>query len=142
MLSPKTVGGGDIEYTNYNNYVIFSQSFHHLKNNLGDPKNLVLFVGYCAQHTLGARIREGPSPVNIFGMPHEVRAKVAAVDYLSGHADREELAVYVNRLTGPLKQIFVVHGEEEQSLGFGKALEALKPESKVLVPELGQSVSI
>ncbi len=33
MLSPKTVGGGDVEYSNYNNYVIFSQSFHHLKNN-------------------------------------------------------------------------------------------------------------
>ncbi len=33
MLSPKTVAGGNIEYTNYNNYVIFSQSFQHLKNN-------------------------------------------------------------------------------------------------------------
>lgn len=44
MLSPKTVGGGNIEYTNYNNYVIFSQSFHHLKNNLD------LYVLYPEEH--------------------------------------------------------------------------------------------
>ena len=44
---------------------------HHLKNNIGDPNNLVLFVGYCAEHTLGAQIVNGQSPVNIFGEPYE-----------------------------------------------------------------------
>ena len=44
MMSPKTVGGGDIEYSNYNNYVIFSQSFHHLKNNLD------LYILYPEEH--------------------------------------------------------------------------------------------
>jgi metallo-beta-lactamase family protein len=29
---------------------------HHLKNNIGDAKNLVLFIGYCAEGTLGNMI--------------------------------------------------------------------------------------
>src|SRR6185369_4723751 len=40
---------------------------HHLANNIGNPANLILFIGYCAEHTLGAQILAGRSPVNIFG---------------------------------------------------------------------------
>ena len=43
---------------------------HHLKNNIGDQKNLVLFIGYCAEGTLGDQIMKGKSPVNIFGDPY------------------------------------------------------------------------
>jgi Cft2 family RNA processing exonuclease len=32
---------------------------HHLKNHIGDPKNLILFIGYCAENTLGAQITAG-----------------------------------------------------------------------------------
>ena len=70
---------------------------HHLKNNIGDPKNLILFIGYCAEGTLGSQITAGKSPVNIFGEPHDVRAKVASLDTYSGHADRSELKQYVQQ---------------------------------------------
>ncbi|MBX3732492.1 MAG: MBL fold metallo-hydrolase [Verrucomicrobiae bacterium] len=115
---------------------------HHLRNNLGDPRNLVLFVGHCADHTLGAQLRAGRSPVNIFGEPVEVRARVAAVDFLSGHADRGELAAYVGRIRGSLQRIFVVHGEESQSLAFGETLRQLLPRADVVVPEPGSSESV
>ena len=115
---------------------------HHLKNNIGDPDNLVLFVGYCAEHTLGAQILSGKSPVNIFGEPHEVRARVASIDSLSGHADKDELKAHVGRLTGSLGKIFVVHGEEDQSLGFAETLRQMKPGSEVIVPVLRQMVEI
>ena len=90
---------------------------HHLKNNIGDPKNLVLFIGFCAEHTLGAQILSGREEVNIFGDPYKLRAKVARVDSFSGHADRNELSRYVQNLTGDMKKIFVCHGEEEQFAG-------------------------
>src|SRR5207244_116960 len=32
---------------------------HHLANNIGNPENLILFIGYCAEHTLGAQILAG-----------------------------------------------------------------------------------
>jgi metallo-beta-lactamase family protein len=115
---------------------------HHLKNNIGDPRNLILFVGYCAEHTLGAQIMAGRSQVNIFGEPHNVRARVASLDSFSGHADRTELARYVGGLSGPMKRVFVIHGEEAQSLAFAETLRAMKPSSDVLVPERGQEVDI
>jgi metallo-beta-lactamase family protein len=112
---------------------------HHLKNNIGDPKNLVLFVGYCAEHTLGYQIRSGQNPVNIFGEPYEVRAQVAAIDAFSGHADRTELKRYVSAMTGDIKKISVVHGEEEQALAFVKTLKEMKPKAEVFAPEYRQS---
>jgi len=115
---------------------------HHLKNNIGDPDNLILFVGYCAEHTLGAQILSGKSPVNIFGDPYEVRARIASIDSLSGHADKNELKAHVERLTGSLQRIFVIHGEEEQSLGFAEVLRQLKPKADVLVPTPGQAVEL
>ncbi len=37
---------------------------HHLRNNIGNQKNLVLFIGYCAEGALGDQITKGKSPVN------------------------------------------------------------------------------
>ena len=115
---------------------------HHLKNHIGDAKNLVLFIGYCVQHTLGAQIREGRSPVNIFGEPHEVRAKIAAFDSFSGHADRSELIDYVKRLQGNIKKVAVIHGEEEQSMAFAQTLRTLIPNAEVIVPEYQQILEV
>lgn len=112
---------------------------HHLANHIGNPENLILFIGYCAEHTLGHQILSGKSPVNIFGEPHEVKARVLLVDYLSGHADRSELLDHVRRISGPLRKIFVVHGEEEQSLALAEALEKMKPHAKVIVPRRGEA---
>jgi len=108
---------------------------HHLKNNIGNPRNTVLFVGYCAQNTLGSKIMNNDSPVNIFGEPIEVRARIARVDAFSGHADRAELSQYVRNLTGRLARVTVVHGEEKQSLAFSKTLRELLPGAQVSVPE-------
>lgn len=90
---------------------------HHLKNNVGNPKNLVLFVGYAAQHTLARKIMDGAKEVNIFGEKSVINCMVKIMDYFSAHADQEELIDYI-RLNPKekLKNIFLVHGEEEQSL--------------------------
>ena len=115
---------------------------HHLKNNIEDPRNLVLFVGYCAQHTLGSRIVNGDSPVNIFGEPYEVKAQVARHDAFSGHADRDELVSHVEASSGKMKDIYVVHGEEGSALAFGDTLQSINPKSRVTVPVLNQELDV
>lgn len=115
---------------------------HHLKNNIEDPQNLVLFVGYCAQHTLGSRIVNGDSPVNIFGEPYEVKAQVARHDAFSGHADRDELVSHVEASSGKMKDIYVVHGEEGSALAFGDTLQSINPKSRVTVPLLNQELDV
>jgi len=115
---------------------------HHLANNIGNPANLILFIGYCAEHTLGAQILSGQNPVNIFGEPHPVRARIASLDSFSGHADKHELRRYVEGISGDLKKISVIHGEESQALAFGATLREMKPKAEVIVPEYAQVLEI
>ena len=115
---------------------------HHLKNNIGDPKNLILFVGYCAEHTLGAQILARQNPVNIFGEPQDVGAQIASVDSFSGHADKNELRRYVQGISGNIKKISVIHGEESQALAFAETLRKMKPKAQVVVPVYQQIVEI
>ena len=90
---------------------------HHLANNIGNPKNLVLFVGYSAEHTLARRIMDGIEKVNILGEKHSVKCKIKTMDYFSAHADQNELIDYLRlNPANRLKNIFLVHGEEEQAL--------------------------
>ncbi len=115
---------------------------HHLANHIGNPNNLILFVGYCAEHTLGAQIMAGKNPVNIFGEPQEVKAKIVSLDTYSGHADRSELKQYVEKLSGNLKKIICIHGEESQCLAHAETLRQMKPKAEVIVPEYKQVVAI
>lgn len=115
---------------------------HHLRNHIGNPDNLILFIGYCAEHTLGAQILSGRPVVNIFGEPHSVKAKVASVDAFSGHADRNELSRYVGQISGEIKKIAVVHGEESQALAFVETLKKLRPGAEVFAPEYRQTMDV
>ncbi len=115
---------------------------HHLANNIGDPANLILFIGYCAEHTLGAQILSGRNPVNIFGEPHPVRARIGSLDSFSGHADKNELRRYVENLQGDIKKIAIIHGEESQALAFAQTLRSMKPKAEVVVPQFQQVLEI
>ncbi len=113
---------------------------HHLRNTIGFEKNTILFVGYCAENTLGWKIREGHTEVNIFGEPHEVRAEVAVMDSFSGHADRSELLGYFDAISGPKEKVWLVHGEPAQSASLCEAMRERGPGRSVEVAELNQEV--
>jgi metallo-beta-lactamase family protein len=115
---------------------------HHLKNHISFPNNLILFIGYCAENTLGAQILAGKNPVNIFGEPHQVRAKVASIDSYSGHADKNELKRYVEHISGRLKKIFCIHGEESQCLANADNLKRMRPAAEVIVPHYKDVVEV
>jgi metallo-beta-lactamase family protein len=115
---------------------------HHLANNICDPNNLILFIGYCAEHTLGAQIMLGRSPVNIFGEPYAIKAQVASLDSFSGHADKNELRRYVEGIGGEIKKVAVIHGEESQALAFAETLRGMKPKAEVTVPNYGDTLTI
>lgn len=92
---------------------------HHLANNISNSNNLILFVGYAAQHTLARKIMDGMEKVNILGEEYSVKCKIKTMDYFSGHADQKELLEYLRlNPSNRLKNIFLVHGEEEQALPF------------------------
>lgn len=88
---------------------------HHLKNNIENPKNTVLVIGYMAKNTLGKRLVEKNEQVRIFGRLYELKAEVVVINAFSAHADQNDLVEYVKDCRGKLKHIFIVHGDKNQS---------------------------
>jgi len=84
---------------------------HHLAASLPDPKNTVLLVGFQAEGTRGRQLLEGAAEVRIHGEPVPVRARVAKLNSMSGHADRGELMRWLKTLPSPPQRLFLVHGE-------------------------------
>ena len=114
---------------------------HHLKNNIGDPRNTILLTGYQAENTLGRKIEEHWENVPIFGEPMRLRAEVEKVDALSGHADREEMLGWMKPLAGGLKRVFLVHGEADQQGAFAAAIRQ-RYGLEVVVPGRGASFDL
>lgn len=114
---------------------------HHLQHGIGNPKNTVLFVGYQAEGTLGRRLREGVTPVNIFGEPFERRCEVAALDGFSAHADRDELIAWVRSLSPRPRRIFLVHGDLAPAEALAERLRA-EFGIEVHVPSKGEEHSL
>ena len=97
---------------------------HHLRNNVENAHNIILFVGYCAENTLGWKLREGYKHVNILGDEFEVHAGIEILDSFSGHADHNELLGWFDRVQGPKSNVFLVHGEPERTSALKAALDA------------------
>lgn len=114
---------------------------HHLKNNMGEPNNIILITGYQARNTLGRKLQDGISPVNIFGQPHRLRAQVVTLDEFSAHADRESLLDYIRRLPEP-KHVALVHTELPSAQSFQQALQQALPNTRVTVPGLKDFIEI
>lgn len=114
---------------------------HHLKHNLWDPKNTILFVGYQAPGTLGYKIVNGAKTVKIFGEEIAVNARIEYIEGYSGHADQEWLLNFVYSFITKPKHIFLVHGEpESQEVLKDKILENTK--IPVTIPSFGEKYDL
>ena len=110
---------------------------HHLRNNIRNPNNTVLLVGYSAQHTLARKLMDGEKIVRIFGEEHPVKCRVETMDHFSAHADKNDLLEFISTLPSDrLEQVFVIHGEEDQSLAFQQTLLG-RGVKNVTVPDAG-----
>jgi metallo-beta-lactamase family protein len=114
---------------------------HHLANNIEDPKNTFLIVGYCAPGTPGAILRDGAEFIRIFGSYKKVRAHIEIMDSFSAHADKDELAHFLSHQRESVKQLFLVHGNYDAQVTLAAFLEKIgfpKPE----IPTLGDAFEL
>jgi metallo-beta-lactamase family protein len=114
---------------------------HHLKHTVGDPRNIILIVGFQAEHTLGRRLVEHANPVKIFGEEMTVEARVHTINALSAHADRQGLLAFYESLGTPPRRVFAVHGELEACMALAQGLKE-RGAPEVLVPREGQVVDV
>jgi metallo-beta-lactamase family protein len=114
---------------------------HHLKHNVGDPRNAVLIVSWQAPHTLGRRLMEGQKVVKIFGEEFPRRARVEAISGYSAHADRNGLLGWVKPIAHGLRRVFVVHGDPGPAAALAEGIRQLGARD-VAVPAQGDAVDI
>jgi metallo-beta-lactamase family protein len=113
---------------------------HHLANNIENPLNTILAVGYCAPTTLGARILRGDKDISIFGEPYHVKAEIETIEAFSGHADYNEMLNYLKcQDKKQIKKLFLVHGEIGPQSFFKEKLEEAGY-GEVFIPKKGEEV--
>jgi metallo-beta-lactamase family protein len=115
---------------------------HHLMNNIENPNNIILIVGYCAENTLGRHLVEKMEVVKIFGEEFNVKAEVIVLNSMSAHADSNELINYCADFNQEkLKKIFLVHGDKDQQEKYKTRLGNIGY-NNILIPAKGDIFSI
>jgi metallo-beta-lactamase family protein len=116
---------------------------HHLLQGASNSRNTILIVGYQAENTLGRRIVERRPVIRVLGNEVELRATVEIINGYSAHADRTELAAWLGAVRGSspeLRQVCLVHGEEEAQEALSGALRAQG--YQVLCPALHEKLTV
>ncbi|MFH1012795.1 MAG: MBL fold metallo-hydrolase [Candidatus Peregrinibacteria bacterium] len=113
---------------------------HHLKNNIEDPKNSIVIVGYQAENTLGRKLVDGDPMVKIFDEMYKVKAEVVILEAFSAHADMNDLDDYLGKIKGT-KKIMLVHGEIDQSQTMAERLRGLTG-AETIIMEPGKTVQL
>src|SRR6266508_2361444 len=114
---------------------------HHLKNNVEDPKNTVCIVSWQAPDTLGRRLADREKQIKIFGEPYTVKAEIATIGGLSGHAGQDLLTKYALNTSSSVKKVFLVHGEERPAAALTKKFME-RNLSEVYYPELHSATEL
>lgn len=131
-------GGGPVIIISASGMCENGRILHHLKNNIENPHNMIIVVGFMAKNTLGRRIVEREKTVRIFGREKQLNAEVVTLNAFSSHADKDGLVEYAKSCDGRLKKVFIVHGETEQSEVLRANLKRLN--IKVSVPAKNETV--
>jgi metallo-beta-lactamase family protein len=96
---------------------------HHCRQRLPHAANTLLITGYQAENTLGRALLDGAQSVRIHKGEVPVRAEVANLKGLSGHADAREMVRWLSAVDTPPRRVFITHGEELAALALGALIE-------------------
>ena len=96
---------------------------HHLKHNLWNPRNTILFVGYQAIGTPGRALLEGAVELKLFGETVQVAAEICKMPGISGHADVNGLIEWAKAVETRPKLVFVSHGDDSVTEIFAQRLK-------------------
>lgn len=96
---------------------------HHLAHHIGNERNTILFAGYQASGTRGARLVHGEKEIKIHGRLYPVRAEIDNLDMLSAHADYKEIIEWLRGFSTQPRRVFLTHGEPEATSSFKFKIE-------------------
>lgn len=105
---------------------------HHLKYNISEYQNTILFTGFQVEGTRGEKILSGVPETKIHGINYPIRANIVNLGSMSAHSDYSEILSWLKNFKQPPKKTFITHGSQ-------KSAAALKEK---IIQELGWNVTI
>ncbi len=113
---------------------------HHLKNNVENPNNSIVIIGFQAQHTLGRKIVEKYEKIRIFRDMYKLNSYVYVLNTFSGHADRNDLINYIKNVGDKCKNFVLVHGEESSLQSIADELRQRRQDARIEIPQRGDEL--
>ncbi len=106
-------------------------AIEYLKVLSSNPKNMLLFVGYQAEGTMGRRIQRGWKDIQLEnGQNIQMNMEVQTVSGLGGHSDFQQLMMYLQRFKNKPRKIITNHGDNAAAVDLARMVHrAFKIES-------------
>jgi metallo-beta-lactamase family protein len=114
---------------------------HHLKAMAPDARNAIVFAGFQAGGTRGARMLAGERRIRIHGEEVDINAEVLSLPGMSAHADAGQLLAWLAAAQVPPKGIYLNHGESGPADALRQRIER-ELGWTAIVPRLGQRVEL
>jgi metallo-beta-lactamase family protein len=114
---------------------------HHLKALAPDRRNSVVFAGYQAGGTRGARMVAGERSIRIHGEDIQVNAEIVSLPGMSAHADAQQIVAWLRTAPKPPKAVYLNHGEPAAADALRERIER-ELGWPATVPRMGQTVEI
>ena len=119
----------------------------YLREYAEDEKNLLMFVSYQVEGTLGRRLLKDIREVRLMredGKPEliNVKMEITKIDGFSGHSSMQELVKYVKSIQPKPRNIVLVHGEPEAVSNLSKNISKILPTSRIYTPRNLDSITL
>ena len=121
---------------------------NHLRILVGDPKAMILFVGYQGEATLGAKLQAGIKSVHVDGQMFAVRCAVRSISGFSAHADEPGIVDWLSHFVegrkagdpGVPRRVFIVHGDPDAQAALESRVQGIG--LPTMIPHWHQSVTL
>ena len=123
-------------------------SVEYFKNFAPKEENMIIFVGYQANGTLGRKVKDGEKDILIANTGSEndrlkVNLRVEQMKgAFSGHSDLYSAKKFLQTLSVKPQKFIVNHGEPGKIGFFGETLKKIVPKCKVYTPENLESIRL
>ncbi len=113
----------------------------HAMHYLPFPTTRLMIVGYQGEGSLGRELLNGASEVRIKGVKVPVKASVHDTQGLSSHADQGQLMEWLKSING-VKKLILTHGDDHSRIGFKEKVISELGLNDVILPTLGEEVTL
>ena len=119
----------------------------YLKEFASDDRNILIFVSYQVEGTLGRKLLKGVREFHLMGERGKtelvnVKLKIVKVDGFSGHSSRQQLLGYLKAFQPKPRNLILVHGEYDAVTSLARSASKILPSTKIYTPQNLESITL